>query len=85
MSMRPKLPQTLYGACYYNEYHPFDRLAEDFKDMTDADLTVLRVGESASSARLLRDLMEGESVRSLVFPPELKVRNSTKPIKSKIQ
>lgn len=49
MSSRPKLNKTLYGACYYNEYHPFDRLEADFRDMRDAHLTVLRVGESVWS------------------------------------
>jgi beta-galactosidase len=55
MSTRPRLSQTLYGACYYNEYHPFDRLDQDFKDMEDANLTVLRVGESVWSTWEPRD------------------------------
>ena len=55
MSARPLLSQTLYGACYYNEYHPFDRLDQDFKDMEDANLTVLRVGESVWSTWEPRD------------------------------
>ena len=49
MSSRPKFNKTLYGACYYNEYHPFDRLEADFLDMRDAYLSVLRVGESVWS------------------------------------
>jgi DNA-binding LacI/PurR family transcriptional regulator len=55
-------------------------------EFTNPKLTTIHCNpfeEGASSARLLRDLMDGESVRSLLFPPELKVRNSTKPIKSK--
>ena len=49
MSSRPKFMKTLYGACYYNEYHPVDRLNEDFQDMRDGNLSVLRVGESVWS------------------------------------
>ena len=49
MSSRPKFMKTLYGACYYNEYHPIDRLDEDFRDMRDGNLSVLRVGESVWS------------------------------------
>lgn len=55
MSKRPRLNQTLYGACYYNEYHPFDRLDQDFADMEEANLTVLRVGESVWSTWEPRD------------------------------
>ena len=55
MSKRPQLKQTLYGACYYYEYHPEERLEQDFKDMKDADLTVLRVGESVWSTWEPRD------------------------------
>ena len=55
MSTRPRLTQTLYGACYYNEYHPMERLDQDFKDMEDANLTVLRVGESVWSTWEPRD------------------------------
>jgi beta-galactosidase len=49
MSQRPKFTKTLYGAAYYNEYHPIDRLEADFADMAEANLTVLRVGESVWS------------------------------------
>lgn len=55
MSKRPNLSKTLYGACYYNEYHPIDRLDKDFMDMKDAKLTVLRVGESVWSTWEPRD------------------------------
>lgn len=55
MSTRPRLSQTLYGACYYNEYHPIERINQDFQDMQDANLTVLRVGESVWSTWEPRD------------------------------
>lgn len=41
-----KLKKLLYGAAYYNEYHPYERLDEDFKLMDEAHLSVIRVGES---------------------------------------
>ncbi|CAN2223407.1 PurR Transcriptional regulators [Candidatus Nanopelagicaceae bacterium] len=53
-------------------------------EFTNPKLTTIHCNpfeEGASSARLLRDLMDGGPVRSLVFPPELKVRESTKPMK----
>lgn len=38
---------VLYGAAYYHEYMPNDRLDEDIRLMKDCGLTVVRVGESA--------------------------------------
>jgi beta-galactosidase len=49
LSKRPIFDKTLYGAAYYNEYHPIERLDADFRDMAEAQLTVLRVGESVWS------------------------------------
>ena len=43
----PKLPQTiLFGAAYYEEYSPTDRLDEDIKMMKAANITVVRIAES---------------------------------------
>jgi beta-galactosidase len=40
-------PDTiLYGAAYYHEYMPYERLAEDVRLMKRAGITVVRVGES---------------------------------------
>lgn len=39
----------LYGAAYYYEYLPYDRLDEDIKMMKDADINVVRIGESTWS------------------------------------
>ena len=36
----------LYGACYYHEYMPYDRLDKDIQLMKDGGLSVVRVGES---------------------------------------
>lgn len=41
--------KTLYGAAYYSEYTPTDRLDEDIRLMKEAGLTVVRVGESTWS------------------------------------
>ncbi len=38
--------KPLYGAAYYHEYMPNDRLDEDIRLMKNAGLTVVRVGES---------------------------------------
>jgi beta-galactosidase len=42
----PQLKTVLYGASYYPEYMPSDRLDEDVKLMVEAGLTVVRMGES---------------------------------------
>src|ERR671918_3226557 len=36
----------LYGAAYYPEYQPYERLEDDLKLMVEANLNVVRVGES---------------------------------------
>jgi beta-galactosidase len=42
----PKFVTILYGASYYWEYLPYDRLEQDFELMEKAGLSVIRVGES---------------------------------------
>ena len=46
---QPKFDAPLYGAAYYSEYTPTDRLDEDIRLMKEAGLTVVRVGESTWS------------------------------------
>ncbi len=42
-----KLPQTiLFGAAYYDEYTPTDRVEEDARMMQDAGISVVRIAES---------------------------------------
>src|SRR5215203_4029091 len=36
----------LYGAAYYHEYQPYERLQEDIRLMKEMNLTVVRLGES---------------------------------------
>ncbi|MGC2638939.1 MAG: beta-galactosidase [Acidobacteriaceae bacterium] len=43
------LPTVLYGAAYYHEYEPYERLDADVKLMKDAGITVVRMGESTWS------------------------------------
>lgn len=42
----PKMPTVLYGAAYYQEYMPSDRLDKDIELMKQSGLTVVRLGES---------------------------------------
>lgn len=42
-------PTILYGAAYYHEYEPYERLDEDVKLMKSAGLNVVRMGESTWS------------------------------------
>ena len=46
---------VLYGAAYYPEYTPYDRLDADVELMQKAGLTVVRVGESTWSSWEPRD------------------------------
>jgi Beta-galactosidase len=39
--------KPLYGAAYYSEYTPTDRLDEDIKMMKESGLSVVRIGESS--------------------------------------
>lgn len=43
------LPTIYYGAAYYHEYEPYERLDDDIKLMKAAGLNVVRVGESTWS------------------------------------
>ena len=42
----PEFPTILYGASYYHEYMPYERLEKDVELMEKAGLTFARVGES---------------------------------------
>ncbi|MEJ7684138.1 MAG: beta-galactosidase [Segetibacter sp.] len=44
-----KFDNVLYGVAYYHEYMPIDRLDKDIQMMKDANITVVRVGESSWS------------------------------------
>ncbi|TDC59449.1 beta-galactosidase, partial [Micromonospora sp. KC207] len=41
--------RVLFGAAYYHEYQPYERLKTDLDLMADANFTVIRVGESVWS------------------------------------
>ncbi len=43
------LDKLLYGAAYYDEYMPYERLEEDIKMMTAAGINVVRIAESTWS------------------------------------
>ena len=42
-------PNILYGAAYYHEYMPYERLDKDIQMMKDAGISVVRLGESTWS------------------------------------
>jgi beta-galactosidase len=46
----PKFDTVLYGASYYNEYMPYERLDKDVELMKKAGVTVVRLGESTWSS-----------------------------------
>jgi beta-galactosidase len=48
-SQVPELPEILYGAAYYHEYEPTERLDQDVSMMKAAGLNVVRMGESTWS------------------------------------
>lgn len=43
----PKFDNILYGVAYYHEYMPMDRIDKDIQLMKNANITVVRVGESS--------------------------------------
>ncbi|MFP4017293.1 MAG: beta-galactosidase, partial [Halanaerobiales bacterium] len=43
------MDRLLYGAAYYDEYMPYDRLEEDIKMMKEAGINVVRIAESTWS------------------------------------
>ncbi len=45
-SQTPKMTTILYGASYYHEYMPYERLDKDVQMMKEAGLNVVRLGES---------------------------------------
>lgn len=47
--------RILFGAAYYPEYQPIDRMAEDFRLMAEAGFNLIRVGESVWSTWEPRD------------------------------
>lgn len=72
----PQLPdQVLFGAAYYHEYQPHERLETDLDLMVDAGFTAIRVGESVWStwepenARFeldwLQPVLDGAHVRGI--------------------
>jgi beta-galactosidase len=44
-----QMTNVLYGAAYYSEYNPYERLDKDVALMKAADITVVRMGESTWS------------------------------------
>ncbi len=51
----PRFPTVYYGAAYYHEYMPEERLAKDVELMKKAGVTVVRIGESTWSSWEPRD------------------------------
>jgi len=45
----PEFPTVLYGAAYYHEYMPYERLEKDVQMMKEAGFNVVRLGESTWS------------------------------------
>ncbi|HYK88374.1 MAG TPA: beta-galactosidase [Acidobacteriota bacterium] len=46
-SQAPRMDSILYGASYYHEYMPYERLEQDVQLMEKAGITVVRLGESS--------------------------------------
>ena len=46
---QPNMPTVLYGAAYYSEYEPTERLDDDIRMMKAAGFNVVRMGESTWS------------------------------------
>ena len=55
LAQTPRFPTIYYGAAYYHEYMPEERLEKDVELMKKAGLTVVRIGESTWSSWEPRD------------------------------
>jgi beta-galactosidase len=55
LARAPDLDTILYGASYYHEYMPYERLDKDVELMQKAGITVIRLGESTWSSWEPRD------------------------------
>ena len=44
-----KTNQLYFGAAYYDEYLPYDRIEQDMKMMSDAGMNTIRIAESTWS------------------------------------
>ena len=55
LAQPPKMDTILYGASYYHEYMPYERLEQDVQLMQKAGLSVVRLGESTWSSWEPRD------------------------------
>lgn len=49
LAQAPKQDKLLYGVAYYDEYMPYDRLAQDVQMMKAAGINVVRIAESTWS------------------------------------
>ena len=66
-SLKEPLKTILFGAAYYEEYSPTDRLDEDIRLMKAANITVIRIAESTWGARSSRRKASSTSAMSIVF------------------
>jgi len=55
LAAAPPVDTILYGASYYHEYMPYERLDKDIELMKKANLSVVRLGESTWSSWEPRD------------------------------
>lgn len=76
------MEKLLYGVAYYDEYMPYDRLAEDIRMMKEAGINVVRIAESTwsthepqngvfdfSSVDRVLDTMHEAGIRVIVGTP----------------
>ncbi len=55
IAQAPRVNTVLYGASYYHEYMPYERLEQDVQMMEKAGISVVRLGESTWSSWEPRD------------------------------
>ena len=60
----PKFDNVLYGASYYHEYMPYERLDKDIELMQKAGISVVRLGESTWSSSTPRRPLPSRTVRA---------------------
>ena len=52
-----KTDKLLFGAAYYDEYLPYDRIETDMEMMKKAHINVIRIAESTWSPRTMYSIL----------------------------
>jgi beta-galactosidase GanA len=73
-----KMDTVLYGAAYYTEYMPYDRLEQDVQLMQQAGISVVRLGESSRGGRAYTEVSRTAHELQRIGPDIVDLKHSNK-------